>query len=302
MGRFSHEAVGIDPRTSIAYLTEDDGARGSFLYRHVPHDRRRRPGALGAGGRLDALALDDGPGRAVRWVPVRPERANEDALARGAHRFERLEGATFAGGAFWFDDTAGGAGGRGRVYRLVPGPDGDVLERFLDAGDSGLKSPDNVVVTPFGDLWFAEDGGGDNRVMGVTPDGGVYEFARNRITDSEFAGPCFSPDGGRSSSTSRTGAHAGDLGPLPRLRARPAGARWRARRRRPRSACRRRPARVHSRFTDDSPAGHTGRAASGETAVGRCSDAAPHRRQGCRPGPPPPPALVCLAAGRPTAW
>jgi secreted PhoX family phosphatase len=195
MGRFSHEAVGIDPRTSIAYLTEDDGARGSFLYRHVPRDRRGRPGAPGAGGTLDALALDEGPTRAVRWVRVRPDQANEDALARGAHRFGRLEGATFAGGAFWFDDTAGGPGGRGQVYRLVPGPDGDALERFLEADDSDLRSPDNVVVTPFGDLWFAEDGGGDDRVMGITPDGGVYAFARNRITDSEFAGPCFSPDG-----------------------------------------------------------------------------------------------------------
>ncbi len=195
MGRFSHEAVGIDPRTSMAYLTEDDGARGSFLYRHVPHDRRGRPGAPGAGGTLDALALDEGPTRAVRWVRVRPDQANEDALARGAHRFGRLEGATFAGGAFWFDDTAGGPGGRGQVYRLVPGPDGDALERFLDADDGDLRSPDNVVVTPFGDLWFAEDGGGDDRVMGITPDGGVYAFARNRITDSEFAGPCFSPDG-----------------------------------------------------------------------------------------------------------
>ena len=31
--------------------------------------------------------------------------------------------------------------------------------------------------------------------MGITPDGGVYEFARNRITRSEFCGPCFAPDG-----------------------------------------------------------------------------------------------------------
>jgi secreted PhoX family phosphatase len=31
--------------------------------------------------------------------------------------------------------------------------------------------------------------------MGITPDGRVYAFARNRLNISEFAGPCFSPDG-----------------------------------------------------------------------------------------------------------
>jgi secreted PhoX family phosphatase len=31
--------------------------------------------------------------------------------------------------------------------------------------------------------------------MGITPDGQVYRFASNRLNDSEFAGPTFSPDG-----------------------------------------------------------------------------------------------------------
>jgi uncharacterized protein len=63
-----------------------------------------------------------------------------------------------------------------------------------------MESPDNIVVTPWGDLWFAEDetvDGGDirNRVMGVTSNGEVYPFASCRLNDSEFAGPTFSPDG-----------------------------------------------------------------------------------------------------------
>lgn len=220
MGFYSHEAVGIDPRTGIAYLTEDDfrgeihpsdprrDERSSFLYRYVPTDRRQRPGALQAGGTLEALAvdeaaaprdadlLDEGQVLPVRWIPVRPELAHEDALERGATRFNRLEGADFAGGAFWFDDTAGGEARLGQVYRLLPGPGGDALELFFEADDANrMESPDNIVVAPFGDLWFAEDGDGVNRVMGITPDGAVYEFARNRISNSEFAGPCFSPDG-----------------------------------------------------------------------------------------------------------
>jgi secreted PhoX family phosphatase len=62
-----------------------------------------------------------------------------------------------------------------------------------------MESPDNIVVTPWGDLWFAEDEAVDgdtvNRVMGITPDARVYTFASNRTSDGEFCGPTFSPDG-----------------------------------------------------------------------------------------------------------
>ncbi len=74
MGSFSHEAVAIDPRTGVVYLTED-AARGgvvrdeqqsprleSFLYRFLPADRSRRAGALQRGGRLQALALEERDG------------------------------------------------------------------------------------------------------------------------------------------------------------------------------------------------------------------------------------------------
>jgi secreted PhoX family phosphatase len=56
-----------------------------------------------------------------------------------------------------------------------------------------MDSPDNVVVTPWGDVWFCEDGPGFNRTVGVAPDGSTYEFAR--AAGSELAGPTFSPDG-----------------------------------------------------------------------------------------------------------
>ncbi|NEL43124.1 MAG: DUF839 domain-containing protein, partial [Xanthomonas perforans] len=38
LGRFSHEAVAIDPRTGIVYLTEDDRNKAG-LYRFIPNDR-----------------------------------------------------------------------------------------------------------------------------------------------------------------------------------------------------------------------------------------------------------------------
>ena len=233
MGFFSHEAVDIDPRTGIAYLTEDDfrggqppvdqevpgTTRSSFLYRYLPDNRAQRPGALQEGGRLQALAIAAQPQYnvdlaktkdrlQVAWIDVDPEDPHAGALAGGAARFQRLEGCHFAGGAFWFDDTSGGESRHGQVFRLIPSGDPagggtDTLELFLE-GDAKqqMDAPDNLVITPWGDVWLAEDGDGVNRIVGITPAGESYEFARNRLIGaddegnaSELAGPCFSPDG-----------------------------------------------------------------------------------------------------------
>ncbi|HEV2775266.1 MAG TPA: alkaline phosphatase PhoX [Solirubrobacteraceae bacterium] len=226
MGFFSHEAIDIDPLTGIAYLTEDDfrgdqtspelevpgTTRSSFLYRYLPNNRARRPGALQDDGRLQAMAIQERPQYnmdlgstgerfQVVWVDVRAEVPHDDALAKGAARFQRLEGCHIAGGAYWFDDTSGGEKRFGQVFRLIPSgdPSGggvDTLELFLE-GDSKeqMDAPDNLYVTPWGDIWLAEDGDDGNRVVGITPQGESYVFANNRLNDSEFAGPCFSPDG-----------------------------------------------------------------------------------------------------------
>jgi uncharacterized protein len=240
MGFFSHEAVDIDPSTGIAYLTEDDfrgsipddpndevvadvpdteggtGTRVSFLYRYIPKDRSQRPGALQKGGKLQVLTLeagrnfnadlaDQGNSFGVVWRNVNPQEPHESAENLGATRFNRLEGAYFAGGVFWFDDTIGGEQRLGQIFRLFPsggyGDTGDTLELFYEGTDrNNIESPDNIVITPWGDLWFAEDetieGGDDrNRIVGVTPEGETYVFARNVNSDSEFAGPTFAPDG-----------------------------------------------------------------------------------------------------------
>jgi uncharacterized protein len=225
MGFFSHEAVDVDPATGIVYLTEDDfrgrlpgdvsqevegpvegagaqGTRRSFLYRYLPNDRSRRPGALQQGGRLEAMKIDTAPRNAdlynegdrfvVRWVQVDPETAPESAEAQGCVRFNRLEGCHFEAGAFWFDDTSGGERRLGQMFRYFPAT--NTLELFMEGTSSNeMEAPDNVYVTPWGDIWFAEDGPRENRVMGITPEGHVYPFAST--TGSEFAGPTFSPDG-----------------------------------------------------------------------------------------------------------
>ncbi len=224
MGRFSHEAVDIDPETGIAYLTEDDPSGisnggdpaaetgASFLYRFIPNNRAKRPGALQDGGRLQVMAIDEttqtnadlyrqGQRFKVVWVDIAdPDAAHEQALLiTNAIKFNRLEGAFFKNGTFWFDDTNGGEERLGQIFRYFPAK--NILELFYEGNDPNkIESPDNITITPFGDLWFAEDeavldGNSLNRVMGITPGGQVYKFARNVLTDSEFAGPTFSPDG-----------------------------------------------------------------------------------------------------------
>lgn len=205
MGAFSHEAVDIDPVTGIVYLTEDAGP--SFLYRMIPNDRTPRPGALQKGGRLQAAAFEEisvtgggsfSEGKAVTvvWKDVDPEKPSDDALAKNCIRFERLEGTQFSEGVLWFSDTSAPslAGKRGRIYRYIPAT--NQLELFFEADHrKEMEMPDNVTITPWGDLWLVEDGPGGDRVIGLTPEGEVYPFARNRLNNSELAGPTFSPDG-----------------------------------------------------------------------------------------------------------
>jgi secreted PhoX family phosphatase len=84
MGRMKHEAVGIDPRTGFAYLTEDNGPSG--LYRFRPRSSAREVGAFEQGGSLEMLKVRGvdgadmsaprvGDEHAVEWVAI----ANPDA-------------------------------------------------------------------------------------------------------------------------------------------------------------------------------------------------------------------------------
>ena len=103
MGRFSHEAVMIDPRTGYVYETEDSGNSG--LYKFVPYRRAR----LDRGGRLYMLAVRNQPNLNlsaaypigtrwdVKWVRIDdPTAATQSCYAQGAAkggaRFSRLEG------------------------------------------------------------------------------------------------------------------------------------------------------------------------------------------------------------------
>ena len=222
MGRFNHEAVCVDPRTGIVYLTEDrpDG----LIYRFIPN----APGKLRDGGKLQALALLDAQSFDTRnwealttpklpanepkkatWIDLENVEAPDDDLrlagfAKGAARFARGEGMWFGRNELYFACTNGGHISKGQVFRYTPGAEEGTpredenpgqLELFVEPNNTDLvKSCDNLTVAPWGDLVVCED---DTHpfVVGITPTGQFYRLAENAGFKSEFAGGVFSPDG-----------------------------------------------------------------------------------------------------------
>jgi hypothetical protein len=87
----------------------------------------------------------------------------------------------------------------GQVWRYVPdvtGQTGGTITLFVEPNDkSALDGPDNIVVSPYGDLIVCEDGEDEQFLVGISPNGQLYDLARNAINDREFAGATFSPDG-----------------------------------------------------------------------------------------------------------
>ncbi|GIJ61782.1 alkaline phosphatase PhoX [Virgisporangium aurantiacum] len=246
MGRFSHEAVATDQRTGVVYLTEDAGSgRGSGFYRFLPRD----PARLDRGGRLQILMIKGRPQADLRegqtehrrlpvtWRDIEnpdPEPVVEAELpgansvfaqgwAAGGAKFNRLEGIWAADRSFFIASTSGGdakngdvnadgfAEGYGQIWEYEPGHDGGVLRLVFESpGGSVLDSPDNLTVSPRGNLLVCEDDAGSvdgdehplapgltdvNRLIGLTRAGRTFEFLVNRFSASELAGACFSPDG-----------------------------------------------------------------------------------------------------------
>ena len=210
MGRFFHEAAAVDPTSGIVYQTEDrpDGC----FYRFLPTE----PGNLAAGGKLEALKIPNTPkidtGKGflrmresfkVDWVAITEPDPLQDtvryeAQSRGSAIFRRGEGCWYADDSIYFTCTSGGRAGCGQVWRYHP--QSNRLELFVESPHrSVLDFPDNITITPFGDLLLCEDGSNDGEnsqfLVGVTPGGQIYPFGRNALNMNEFAGACFAPDG-----------------------------------------------------------------------------------------------------------
>lgn len=245
MGRFSHEAVAVDPASGIIYETEDRGYRalnpawaGSGFYRFLPD----APGEPAAGGRLQAAAVtghpelhmfrgrEVGESHRVTWVDIdEPDPSGAErnpsavflrARERGAAVFDRLEGCWFGDGSVFFHDTRGGDARRGQVWQYRPDANGGRFVLVFESPDASLlDGPDNITVSPRGGVLMCEDGGGVQFLRGLTPDGRIFDVARNTLGDgtSEFAGATFGPRGrvlyvniqGPTSGTTAAGAGRG---------------------------------------------------------------------------------------------
>jgi len=219
MGRFVKEGAAVDPRTGIVYQTEDlvDG----LFYRFLPATR----GRLAEGGRLQALAVAGRPGFetsnwrtrtvengqtfAAAWIDLEEPDPDEDVLRlrgreKGAAVFASGEGLLHRDGAVLFACTNGGLRAKGQIWRYVPSPaegtpreadEPGRLELLAQPDNAGvLDHPDQLAAAPWGDLFICEDGEDENFVVGLTPAGAFYRFARLAAAVSEPAGLCFSPD------------------------------------------------------------------------------------------------------------
>jgi secreted PhoX family phosphatase len=213
MGRFVHEAIAVDPKTRVVYLTEDRGASG--LFRFIPTGQ-----AMTEGGRLQMLAVKGKPKLDTRtgqtmgsrfdayWVdidvvdpasdtPNLESALYREGLEKGGATFARLEGCWHGNDSIYVTCTNGGDKKLGQVFRYIPGSaDEGVLELVFESPDSSImKAPDNLCVTPKGALAICEDGDGPNYIRGITREGKAFDFIRNDLNGSEFAGSAFSADG-----------------------------------------------------------------------------------------------------------
>ncbi|HVI59911.1 MAG TPA: alkaline phosphatase PhoX [Luteimonas sp.] len=194
LGRFSHEAVAIDPRTGIVYLTEDDRNKAG-LYRFVPNDRRGCYGSLGNGGRLqmararrkpnaDLTVAGIGVEYALEWVDIAepdldsvaapagfPDIAAGETLsgpfaqgwADGALRMSRGEGIWYSAGRMFIVDTSTGTDANGRKGRgngavwVLDLASQHLHARFVSGHQLAAHNPDNVTVSPRGGVLLCED-------------------------------------------------------------------------------------------------------------------------------------------------
>ena len=223
MGRFSHEAVALDPATGYVYETEDNGGSSGF-YRYIPDT----PGELADGGGLSMLKVRNtslanlgasyanGTTFDVEWVPIgAPDNPASipgnfvwlQGRAQGAATFGRLEGCWYGNDAQIYIVSTSGGIGQGQIWEYDPAEE-TIRLLFQSPGADVLNAPDNITVSPRGGLVLCEDGGGEEFMHGLTVEGEIFKFAKNNVVlngernnisgdfrGSEWAGACYSPDG-----------------------------------------------------------------------------------------------------------
>ena len=233
-GRFAHEAVDVDPESGILYLTEDNFEFPSGFYRYTAPQNPMTAKRLTDGGTLEMLKIEGQDGAildkgqtpgvtyGVEWVEIddpdpafAPGTTNNQALvavgnqgrAQGAATFSRLEGIFYDSGKVYLVSTQGGdtppgetrpaggyGGGFGQLWVHDTGEQTLTL-LFESPSSTVLKLPDNLCISPRKCSLLCEDNPDANSLRGVTPEGDIFDFARNVFSRDEFAGSTFTPDG-----------------------------------------------------------------------------------------------------------
>jgi secreted PhoX family phosphatase len=193
-GRFAHEAVTWDSDHDVLYLTEDNFAFPSGLYRFIPRESPWKRKRLSKTGRLQMLAVRGMPNvnlavnqvagttYRTRWVdiddpnpsfPFTPGQTapttNDQALvyvgdqgrSQGAAWFSRLEGARYDRGVVYFTSTQGGGAAEG-----FP----DTVQGFGNG---------------FGQVWAYDTSSGRLRVVFQSPGPEVLDFPDNITTSKK---------------------------------------------------------------------------------------------------------------------
>ncbi|HIV71453.1 MAG TPA: PhoX family protein [Candidatus Aquabacterium excrementipullorum] len=216
MGRFAHEAAGVDPATGIVYLTEDSSGK-SGLYRYIPTNKSGVAGSLAQGGLLQMAKVKGQNNVSIiaaqldltvelEWVDVpNPDqnRGNATGLSgqvisnasgpfvqgwqQGALRMNRGEGVWYFDGKMYFMDTSGGPVSQGTIWELDLASQVMVCIYSSPSTSVGTMG-DNITVSPRGGLLICEDGanvtdefGTGLRLISLHDDGQVSIFAKNNV-------------------------------------------------------------------------------------------------------------------------
>ena len=221
LGTFKHEAVAVDSAGQRLYLTEDNP--DGLFYRFTPEAYPD----LAAGLLEAAVVAPDGK---VTWLPVpepnpTPVQTATRKQVPEATVFERAEGIWFDSGMVYVATTADS---KIHAYDTVNETHQVIYDKEKIANPP-LQMPDNLSVSPSGDLYVAENHDAEDGHLDVvllTPDLQIAPFVSvegpKHIYDnpilgpSELCGPVFSPDGTRfyfTSQRARASGGGGEPGP-----------------------------------------------------------------------------------------
>ncbi len=197
MGIFSHEAAAVDPKTNIIYLTEDD--ENGLIYRYLQS------------GELEAACY--GNNDEVIWKKINPLKKPNKYQVKDGIKNNKWEGCVYhPDGFIYFVESRKG------IYRYNIKKNTLILfyeSESISINPEKLNSPDNIAITPNGNLIVSEDPG-YNEYLELWiinhNDKSSYPFLRvYNHNSSELTGMAFSPDNKRMYFSSQRGSNGNGI-------------------------------------------------------------------------------------------